>query len=103
MDLDLQIINLRKSITFSIVDDLAELLTVGTAYHDMYIESILCRAQRLRPSNSHSVVTLDAFDSPICNIESEEGKKTGKVYVCRRTVIILKSGAPVLVRSDAAG
>ena len=103
MDLDLVIGDLRKSVTLAIVDDLAVPLIVGTAFQDKYIESIQCRARRLKPSNSRSIAILDTFDSPVCTIESEEDAQPRKVHVCRRTVIAPMSEAPVLVRSEAAG
>ena len=42
VDLDLEIGDLRESVTFVIVDDLAVLLIVGTAYQDKYTEAIQC-------------------------------------------------------------
>ena len=65
LDLNLQIGNLRKSITFAFVDNPAVPLIVGTAYQDKYIESIHCKTRRLKSFNSRSVGILDAFDSAV--------------------------------------
>ena len=46
MNLNLQIGDLRKSMTFAIVDDLAVPLIVRTAYQDRFIEAIQCRHGR---------------------------------------------------------
>ena len=86
MDLDLEIGDLRKSITFAIVDDLAVSLIIGTAYQEKLIESIHCEARRLKPANSRTVAILDTFDTPICTLESVDAQpKT--VHVCRSTVV----------------
>ena len=58
LDLDLQIGDLRKSITLAIVDHLAVPLIFTTAYKEKYIESIHCRTRRLRPPYRRSVATL---------------------------------------------
>ena len=39
VDLDLQIGDLRKSVTFAVVDDQAVPLIIRTAYQDKYIEA----------------------------------------------------------------
>ena len=72
MDLDLQIGDLRKSITFAIVDDLAVSLLMGTAYQDRFIDTIKCKARRLKPINNRTVAILDSFNSPVCTMESED-------------------------------
>ena len=55
MDLDVQIGDLRKSVTFAIVDDLAVPLILGMAYQDKFIESIRCTARRLKPIDNRCV------------------------------------------------
>ena len=62
MDFDLKIGDLRKSIIFAIVDDLAMPLIIGTAYQDKFIESIQCKERRLKPVDSIAIAILDSFD-----------------------------------------
>ena len=45
IDLDIQIGDLRKSVTLAIVDDLVVQLIIGMAYQDKLIESIQCKAR----------------------------------------------------------
>ena len=63
MDLDVQIADLCKSITFAFVDHLAVPLMIGTDHQDKLIESIQSKAHRLRPIDNRSVTMLDAFES----------------------------------------
>ena len=63
MDLDVQIGDLRKFVTFPIVDDLAVPLIVSTAYQEKLNESIQCKERRLKLIDSRSVAILDKFDS----------------------------------------
>ena len=62
VDLNFWIGDLRESVAFTIVDDLAFLLIVGTVYQEKYFESIQCKTRRLKPSNSLNVAILDALD-----------------------------------------
>ena len=103
MDLDVQIGDLRKSVTFAVVDDLAVPLIIGTAYQDKFIESIRCTARRLKPINSRSIAILDTFDSSVCTLESPEDAQPKGVRVCKRTVIPPMSEVPVRVRTSASG
>ena len=59
MDLNLQIGDLRKSVTFAIVDGLSVPLIIGTAYQEKLIESIQCKARRLKPVDSRAIAILD--------------------------------------------
>ena len=43
MNFDLQISDLRRSVNFAIVDNLAVSLIVRTAYQDKFIESTQCK------------------------------------------------------------
>ena len=54
MDLDVQIEDLRKSVTIVILDDLSVTLIIGTAYQDEFIESIQCKSRWLKPIDSES-------------------------------------------------
>ena len=103
IDLYIQIVDLRKSIAFAIVDDLAVPLIIGTAYQDTYIESIQCKARRLKPCHSRSITILDTLDSPVCSLESTVEAQPKKVEVCRATVIPPMSEGPVRVRTSASG
>ena len=59
MDLDLQISDLRKSVTFAIVDNLAVTQIVGTTYEYKFVEAIQCKAHRLKPIDSRAIAILD--------------------------------------------
>ena len=64
-ELRYQISDLRKSVTFSILDKLAISLIVGTAYQQKLIQPIQCKGHRLKPIAFRSVAMLDTFDSPM--------------------------------------
>ena len=98
-----QIGDLRKSMTFAIVDDLAVPLIIGTAYQDKFIEFIQCKARRLKPIDSCSIAILDTLNSPVCTLESLDEAQSRKVQVCRRIVIPPMSEVPVGMRTFASG
>ena len=78
MNLDVQVGDLRKSVTFAIVDDLAVPLIIGKIYQNKFMKSIQCNARRLEPIKSRSVAILDTFDSPVCKLESPMTHNQGK-------------------------
>ena len=89
MDLDLQIGDLRKSVTFEIVDDLDVSLIVGTTYQNKFIEAILYKKNRLLPANKRAIATLDRFVSFACTPEPEDGAQPSRAPLYRRTVVPL--------------
>ena len=60
--LDIQIGNLRRAVTFVIVDDLVVPPIIDTAYQDRLVESIQCKAHWLKLIDNRSVAILDTFD-----------------------------------------
>ena len=102
MDLNIQIGDLRKSVMFAIVDDLAVPLIIGAAYQEKFIGSVQYKARRLKPIDIRSVAILDAFDSPEYTLESPDDVQPRKVQVCRRIVIPPMSEVPVRVRTFAS-
>ena len=94
MDLDIQIGDLSKSITFAIVDDPALPLIIGTAYQDKFIESVQSKTPRLKLNDICSVATLETLDSPVCTFDSPDDAQPRKVQIYRRTVIPSMSEVP---------
>ena len=64
MGFDIQIGNLRKPVTFTVVDNLTVLWIIGMSYQDEFIESIQCKARGLKPIDRCSIALLDTFDFP---------------------------------------
>ena len=103
MDLDIQIRDLRRSVTFAIVDDVAVPLIIGTAYQDKFIESTQCRKRRTKPIDSRNVAILGTIDSPARTLQSPDDAQPRKVQVRRRTVLPPMSEMPLKVRTFASG
>ena len=82
LNLDLQIGDLKRSVTFAIVDNLAVPLIVGTAYQDKFSEAILGKAHRLKPIDSRAIPIIGSFDSSVCTLESADDARPMKVQVC---------------------
>ena len=72
MDLGVQVSDLRKFVTFAVVDDLAVPLIICTVYYDKFIESIQYKARRVKPNESRSLAILDIFEHPVCTLESSD-------------------------------
>ena len=81
MNLDVHIGDLRQSVKFAIVSDLAEPLIIGTAYQEKFIEFIQCKTRRLKPIDSGIVAMLDIFKSLVCKLESPDDARPRKL--CR--------------------